>query len=311
MFKQPPFWHQSCSLWSCVLWPLGQIYGLIIAARFLLTKPFVAPIPVICVGNLSVGGAGKTPVCLALAQMLKNHRPYFLTRGYLGSLSEPTLVNLKKHQAGEVGDEALLLAKAAPTIMSKDRVAGAKLAFELGAGLIIMDDGFQNPSLQKDVSLLVFDDYSLGNGCIFPAGPLRESLRQGMKRADGIILLGSKKVQTFLPIFMAQAQVLGLKEKEKLMAFCGIGQPLKFFNALRKAGHELVLTQSFPDHYVYSENDLKSLWEAAQKVKAKVVTTSKDWVKLPEKWQKKIQVVDIHLAFKNQNSLVKFITEKL
>ena len=186
--KTPKYW-QSNSLLSKVLTPLGWIYGALTQVRLKLTKAPHVKVPVICIGNITAGGTGKTPVALSIAKILTSevYHPFFVSRGYGGKLQN-IIVNNKKHSAKDVGDEPLLLSRQAPVVVDANRYNGAQLAIKEGADLIIMDDGFQNPSLYKDLSFLVFDgNYGIGNGKIIPAGPLRETFIQGIKRADAII----------------------------------------------------------------------------------------------------------------------------
>src|SRR5689334_9487873 len=189
--RAPEFWRQRGAL-ARLLAPLGTLYGLSVAIKARLATPFDPGLPVICVGNLTAGGSGKTPIAIALAEMLRarGHRPYFLTRGYGGTERGPALAS-RGHSAQVMGDEALLLARAAPTIVARDRAAGARLAKEKGASVLVMDDGHQNFSLRKSLSLVVVDaETGFGNGFQIPAGPLREPVAQGLARADAVILMG-------------------------------------------------------------------------------------------------------------------------
>src|SRR6478736_1249899 len=189
--RAPDFW-QKPSLQAQLLAPLGALYGFSVALKARLANPFDPGIPVICVGNLTAGGSGKTPVAMAVAELLraKGHRPYFLTRGYGGSEHGPALAS-RGHSAAQMGDEALLLARTAPTIVARDRAAGARLAREKGATIVVMDDGHQNFALRKNLSLVVVDGESgFGNGFQIPAGPLREPVAQGLARASAVIIVG-------------------------------------------------------------------------------------------------------------------------
>ena len=193
--KSPKFWQKKNTFLGKVLSPLGRIYAWGLRRKLKKTKPYRSKIPVVCIGNLVMGGVGKTPLAVSVAEYFKMNgmRPVFLTRGYGGGLSN-VLVDLDKHTAKDTGDEALLLARIAPTIVDADRARGAKTAEKIGADVVIMDDGFQNPQLVKDLSFAVFDGrYGFGNGKVFPAGPLREPVEDGLQRADAFIVVGKDK----------------------------------------------------------------------------------------------------------------------
>src|SRR5471032_2077806 len=198
--RAPDFWQRRGAA-AALLAPLGWLYGATVASKARSSKGFDPGLPVICVGNLTAGGSGKTPIAIAIAEMLraKGHRPYFLTRGYGGSTSGPALAT-RGHSAQVMGDEALLLARTAPTIVARDRAAGARLAAEKGASVLVMDDGHQNFTLRKTLSLVVVDaETGFGNGFPIPAGPLRESVAQGLARADAVVLVGSERSEDGLP----------------------------------------------------------------------------------------------------------------
>jgi len=293
--REPAFWWQPGSWLSLALKPVGWIYGAIAAARFQQEGRDVG-IPVICVGNYHVGGAGKTPTVLALLDLLQRagERPFVLSRGYGGTLKGPALVDLARHSAHDVGDEPLLLAAAAPVVVSRDRVAGAELARAQRASVIVMDDGFQNPSLQKELSLIVVDGVrGIGNGAVFPAGPLRAPLAPQLERTAVLIIVGDGPAADDLAAAVAargglvcrarlaadQSSVAALAGK-RVLAFAGIGDPDRFFATLRENGIEVAASRRFPDHHRYRDSELAVLEAAARRDGLALVTTTKDLVRL-------------------------------
>jgi len=231
--RAPDFWRRDGAV-ARLLAPLGVFYGLSVALKARLAKSFDPGIPVVCVGNLTAGGSGKTPVAIAIAEMLRaqGHRPFFLTRGYGGSERGPALAS-RAHNAAVMGDEALLLARTAPTIVARDRAAGARLAKEKGATVLVMDDGHQNFSLRKAMSLVVVDaGTGFGNGFQIPAGPLREPVSQGLCRADTVVLVGrgTPELGNYSgPVLRAHlAADGGALAGRQVFAFAGIGRPEKF-----------------------------------------------------------------------------------
>jgi len=298
--QAPRFWYPkrkgSLPFEARLLWPLGALYNAGARLRSIVSKTERAPLPVICVGNLTVGGTGKTPAVIALAEMLidMGRNPVILTRGYGGSEAGPLHVDLKSHEAASVGDEAMLLARAAPVIVSRNRAAGALLAAEKGADIILMDDGFQNPTIAKDYSLIVVDGRRfLGNGCVFPAGPLRENAYTGLGRADAILIMGGDPGLPLPPELEAfrgpklraglEPQVHAALLKDiKVLAFAGIGTPEKFFRTVKSLGARVMAEVSFPDHHPYTERDIRNLKRRALELEADLVTTEKDVVRLPE-----------------------------
>lgn len=293
--RAPAFYFRPPGLASRLLAPAGAIYGAAAALR-MRRRGTHARVPVVCIGNLTLGGAGKTPTALAIGKLLGalGERPAFLSRGYGGRDAGPVVVSPKRHHAAEVGDEPLLLARAYPTIMARDRVSGARLAADLGASVLVLDDGFQNPSLTKDVSLVVHDGASgIGNGSVFPAGPLRAPLRTQLRLAQGLVRVGatggrdpvtSLAAEMELPIFEARlvpdaATALILAGK-KALAFAGIGHPAKFFATLAEMGVEAVEKVSFPDHHMYTAEDAHMLLQTAAARGLILLTTEKDLVRM-------------------------------
>lgn len=285
--KTPSFWNTN-TLTSKLLTPISKIYGYITKKRIDNANPYKSSAKVICVGNITAGGVGKTPISIALAKqyLSQNKKVFFLTRGYKGKLKN-ILVDLNIHSPKETGDEARLLAQTAPTIISPDRKKGAMLAESLGAEIIIMDDGFQNPSLYKDESYLVFDGkIGIGNGKIIPSGPLRETLENGLKRATSVIIMGEDetnlKQKITLPCYKGTIipQKLDLKTK-KVYAFAGIGHPNKFYLTLQNEGYEVVKTKDFEDHHAYTNDEILALKKEAKAQNLALITTEKDYVKIP------------------------------
>jgi tetraacyldisaccharide 4'-kinase len=293
VLEAPDFWWRERSLTSYALAPLGALYGAI-AARRMRRPGRRAPIPVICVGGLTLGGAGKTPTALAVAALTAEmgRRPGFVTRGYGGSEPGPVLVDPARHSAAEVGDEPLLLARAHPTVAGRDRLAGVRLLARLGCDLAVMDDGFQSPSPTKDLSLLVVDAArGIGNALIFPAGPLRAPLGAQMRRADAVLMVGQAgaagvvvraAARCGVPLLAARtepARTRGYKRK-RYLAFAGIAHPGKLYQSLCAAGARVEATVGFPDHHPFSETDCQELLDRAAADRLTPITTEKDMARL-------------------------------
>lgn len=271
-----------------------------------------APVPVICVGNAVAGGAGKTTVALDLLARLqaRDIAAHALTRGYGGSEKGPLRVDPRVHDSGRVGDEALLLATVAPTWVSADRAAGAREAVAAGAGAIVMDDGLQNPTLHKDLSLLVVDGgYGFGNGRVIPAGPLREPIEAAVARCRAVVLIGEdeagvrRMLPTGVPVLRARpvpSPEIGDLAGKPVLAFAGIANPDKFFNALMAAGAVLVAREAFADHYPYDPSDMQALVRDAGRLKATLVTTPKDAVRVPLPFREQLAVVGVSLAWESE-----------
>jgi len=315
--KTPKYW-QSNSIISKLLEPIGLIYGGLTAMRLKFKKSRKTEVPVICIGNITAGGTGKTPVSVSIAKMLATEmfHPFFVTRGYGGKLQD-IIVNNKKHTATDVGDEPLLLSKQAPVVVNANRYLAAKKAVEQGADVIIMDDGFQNPGLYKDISFLVFDGhYGIGNGKIIPAGPLRETLEDGTKRADAVIILGKDKhnlaQRCGLPVFFGHTEASQANlDNQDVLAFAGIGHPQKFYHTLKQQGFNVVKTIDFPDHHFYTREELDAIIEQAKQLKAQIYTTSKDFVKIPPLYSQDINVLEIAVVWDNPEELTSFIKQKI
>jgi tetraacyldisaccharide 4'-kinase len=293
--REPSFWWREPGIASGMLAPLAAIYGTVAAAR-LSRRGASAGAPVACVGNLTVGGAGKTPTALALARMLAaaGERPVFLTRGYGGRLPGPVQADAVRHGANDVGDEPLLLARTAPTIVARDRVAGARMAVAVGASVIVMDDGFQNPSLAKDFSVLVVDARrAIGNGQVIPAGPLRAPLPAQIAHAHAVVVVGAlprpaaitaaargRDIPLFEARLVPDADAVAALAGRRVLAFAGIGDPQKFFATLAEAGVTIAAERSFPDHHCYTGIEARTLCDEAERTGVALVTTEKDLVRL-------------------------------
>jgi tetraacyldisaccharide 4'-kinase len=292
--REPAFWWRTPGIAAALLAPVAAGYGAIAAQAFKRTG-YRARVPVLCVGNLTVGGSGKTPAAIAIASLFLavGARPVFLTRGYGGRLAGPIRVDPRLHCAADVGDEPLLLARVATTIVARDRVAGAALAESVG-NLIVMDDGFQNPSLSKDLALLVVDcRRGIGNGHMIPAGPLRAPLTLQLDHADAVLCVGdtngARKViaeanSRGLPVFRGRLEpdptALAALEDHKVLAFAGIADPGKFFATLTLAGVATAATASFSDHHRYTAEEARNLLVRAERDALYLVTTEKDLVRL-------------------------------
>jgi tetraacyldisaccharide 4'-kinase len=315
--RAPDFWHgDRGQIAPRLLAPLSAVFDAATRLRKFTTKPWRAPIPVICVGNLTVGGAGKTPTVLALADRLQamGLRVGCLSRGYGGREPGPLEVDPERHQAADVGDEPLLLAGAAPTWIARDRKDGARAAIAEGIDVLLLDDGLQNPTLAHDIALVVVDaEYGFGNGRLLPAGPLREPVARGLARAAAVVLIGedchdmARMLTGHVPVVLrarlaADDAALGLKGR-KVLAFAGIGRPAKFFATLESVGAELVDRLPFADHHRYTPDEVMQLVEAAQEAGAVPVTTAKDFVRLPNGSQHMVTPVGVHLQFDDPEAL--------
>ena len=303
----PKFWSTQNRI-SGVLTPLAFLWKIAAQTRQSLLTPWRSSVPVICVGNIVVGGAGKTPLAIALAKYLisQNYTPHFLTRGYGGSEYGPLYVDPQQHIAQQVGDEALMLAAVAPTWVSKNRATGAKRAIAQAADVLIMDDGFQNTSLYKNISLLAVDGgYGFGNKRVMPAGPLREGLVDGLSRADMAIVTGADetdvihRIQSYCPAYTAflSPQPNVAVDGKSVFAFAGIGRPEKFYATLRNIGCNVKGTKNFPDHHRFTSDQIMWICDRATELDAVPVTTEKDYVRLPDDVKSKIEFLQISLEW--------------
>lgn len=318
--RPPEFWNiregrDGAPILRTLLRPLGALYAWFGQRRHKKTAPFDPGIPVICVGNATLGGTGKTPVAIYLMRSLRRLgvNAHGLTRGYGGQLKGPVTVN-PRHTADEVGDEPLLIARSGPVWVAEDRDLGAKAALSEGADAIIMDDGHQNPTLRKTLSFLVVDaEVGFGNGCVFPAGPLREPLHDALSRTDAVILMKPSPdyeidphlarqlaEQTVIPAYLAPKHN---PPKGRLYAFAGIGRPNKFFDQLRRLGADIVEEVPFADHHPFSTSDVERLFFLASEHDATLITTEKDYVRLPTGYRKGVHFFPVEVKFEDELTL--------
>ncbi len=314
MPRAPRFWarpRQAPGWQARVLAPLGWLWAAVTRRRLARPPGARLPVPVICVGNLTAGGAGKTPTVIALIERLKarGRDVHVISRGYGGSLAGPVRVDPRRHDAAEVGDEPLLIAAFAPVWVARDRAAAGRAAVAAGAGVVVMDDGFQNPALAKDLSIVVVDaGYGFGNGRVMPAGPLREPVAEGLARAGLVLAIGPEPARVALAAEwpeigarpVAGADIVPLRtgmdwQGLRALAFAGIGRPEKFFASLRGLGVELVGTHAAADHAPYARALLGRLEAEARARGAQLVTTEKDAVRLPAWFRPKVLVLPVRL----------------
>jgi tetraacyldisaccharide 4'-kinase len=293
--REPEFWWRPDGLTSRLLSPLGLLFGTIAGVR-LRQSGTAAGIPVICIGNLTLGGAGKTPTAILVAQILTaaGRNPFLLSRGYGGALPGPVHVDAVHHRAYDVGDEPLLLAVSAPTIVARDRAAGAAAARAAGAKSIVMDDGFQSPNLKKNLSILVVDGQrGIGNGRVFPAGPLRAQLHAQLSRAQAMLVIGRGEageslasaarahgLQIFHGRLEPDAAAIAKLKGKPVMAFAGIGHPPKFFRTLRDAGIDVRVEIAFADHHRFGRDEAVELMARAEREGLSPATTAKDLTRM-------------------------------
>ncbi|HTW35929.1 MAG TPA: tetraacyldisaccharide 4'-kinase [Rhizomicrobium sp.] len=302
--RAPEFWSRP-SLAAAALSPAGWFYGAVTDWKRTHASPYRARAKVVCVGNLTAGGSGKTPVVEAIVRNLKARGlcVMILSRGYGGRLSGPVLVNREAHDAADVGDEPLLLAEIAPVVVARDRRRGAILADAQRADVVVMDDGYQNFALQKDVAIVVVDaEKGFGNGRIIPAGPLRESVSGGLARADAVVLVGDGMPALHGysgPVLRAKLVPRGGETlaDRKVIAFAGIGRPEKFFGTLRDMNAEVIEAHAFADHHAFNAGEMTRLKTAAKENSAVLVTTEKDYVRLTPADREGIAVLPIEAKF--------------
>jgi tetraacyldisaccharide 4'-kinase len=317
--RAPGFWSGgSGGIAPLLLSPIAALYGAATARR--VAQPgWKAPIPVVCCGNATAGGAGKTTVALDIGQRLANRgvAAHFLTRGYGGTLKGPALVEPDKHDSKAVGDEALLLASIRPTWVAGDRQAGGQAAVAAGAQAIVMDDGLQNPGLVKDLSLLVVDGgYGFGNGRIIPAGPLREPVLAAAARCQAAVLIGTDEsgaagqLPPNLPVLRARlvpGPEAELFAGQPVFAFCGIATPRKFFNTLQEVGAVVAGRVPYADHYPYDAGDLRDLLAEAERLRAIPITTAKDYVRIPPAFRSRVKVLTVKLQWEDPLALERLL----
>jgi len=304
-----------------LLTPLSWIWAWATARRIAGRRPIDPGVPVICVGNLTMGGTGKTPVVREIARRLGGH---VLTRGYGGSQAGPLRVDPARHSAADVGDEPVMLAADLPVWVARDRAAGALAAAQAGARVIVMDDGHQNPSVAKTLSLVVVDgetrngEWPFGDGRVFPAGPMREPLKAGLARADAAIVLLPADLEapdpellaalSAVPVLVARLQAVEPPPPGPQVGFAGVGKPWKVERALLAAGCALKDFWPYPDHHAWTEADLRRLADRAQQYDAGLVTTEKDWARLPAAWRPRIKPWPVHAIFDDEAALDRLLS---
>ena len=321
----PQWWYErgrrSMPVTRGLLTPLSWTWAVVTARRIAGARPVDPGAPVICIGNVTMGGAGKTPVVREIAQRLAERgvAAHVLSRGYGGQLAGPMRVEPARHTSAEVGDEPLMLAGDTPVWVARDRSAGATAAAEAGAGAIVMDDGHQNPSVKKALSLVVVDgetrndEWPFGDGRVFPAGPMREPLAAGLARADAVILLLPADLAAPdpallaqlapTPVLIAHLEPAAGPPKGPLVGFAGVGKPWKVERALKAAGAELADFAPFPDHFAYDAASLERLAARAQQFGAGLITTEKDWIRLPPEWRARITAWPVRARFDDPAAL--------
>ena len=325
--REPYFWRvtdkrsrAAAPMSKLLMTPLSMLYRYAGERRIRTTTPIDAGLPVICIGNLTLGGAGKTPVTeIARAHYAaRSLRTASLSRGYRGSLEGAHRVDPARHTASEVGDEPLMLSASGESWVSKDRPAGARAMKAAGVQLIVMDDGHQNPTLKKTLSIVVIDAGNpFGNGHVFPKGPLRERVADGLARADGVVLMGDGDIPEQLaslsgPILRARLVALAPLPPGRYVAFAGIGRPARFFDALQKqSGVELAEGAPYPDHHMFTSDDLSFLMKLATERNARLVTTDKDHVRLPTDMQAQVLRSSVRAQFEDPAALAALLDRAL
>jgi tetraacyldisaccharide 4'-kinase len=329
----PRWWYKrgrrEMATTRTLLTPISWIWALATARRIARGRAVDPGVPVICVGNLTMGGAGKTPVARAIVALLRSRgrRPHILSRGHGGRLTGPVRVDPARHTAAEVGDEALMMAADGPVWIARDRAAGARAAARGGAEVIVMDDGHQNPTVTKALSLVVVDgetrdeEWPFGDGAVFPAGPMREPLNAGLARADAVVLLlpadlpaPDGELVALLarkPLLIARLEPVAPPPPGPQIAFAGIGKPWKMERALKAAGCDLVDFAPLPDHEPIAEETLRFLADRAAALGAGLVTSEKDWVRLSLAWRERVVAWPVRARFEDEGAAERLIERSL
>ncbi|CAN7249699.1 tetraacyldisaccharide 4'-kinase [Brevundimonas sp. LjRoot202] len=318
----PRWWYdrerRHAPMARMLLKPLSWVWAAATARRIARATPVDPGVPVISIGNLTVGGSGKTPVAREILRLLRaaDIDAHALSRGYGGRLEGPIRVDLAAHTAADVGDEPLMLALDSPAWIARDRVAGARTAAAAGARALVLDDAHQNPALRKALSLIVVDgetrddEWPFGDGSVFPSGPMREPLRAGLARADAVVVLlpadapgaDPELLATFgaLPVFVARLQPAAPPPPGPLVGFAGIAKPWKVERSLKAAGAELVDFAPFPDHAAFRDQDLRFLADRAAQFGATLITTEKDWSRLTPEWRTRVVGWPVKATFEDE-----------
>ena len=327
----PRWWYQRdrrhAALTRMLLKPLSWIWAAATARRIARATPVDPGAPVISVGNLTVGGSGKTPVAREVLRLLRARGvgAQALSRGYGGALAGPLRIDPATHTAAEVGDEPLMLALDSPAWIARDRVAGARAATAGGAEALVLDDGHQNPALRKALSLVVVDgetrdgEWPFGDGSVFPSGPMREPLKAGLARADAVVVLlptdgpgvDPELLETFgpLPVFVARLEPAGPPPSGPLVGFAGIAKPWKVERSLKAAGADLADFVPYPDHAAFKDEDLRFLADRAEVFAARLVTTEKDWSRLPSTWRERVAAWPVKATFEDEAGLARLLAD--
>lgn len=319
--ESPPFWWERADWRAWALWPLASAYGAVASRNMRRARRQPVDLPVLCVGNLTVGGSGKTPVAIALARsaIKSGLKPGFLSRGHGGNFARPHIVDAEHDLARLVGDEPLLLAEHAPVAVTPDRAAGAALLAARGCDFLIMDDGFQSARIAIDYALIVLDArYGVGNGHVIPAGPLRAPLVDQLRYADAVMTVGegeaasdvvrkaSRAGRSFFQAQLVARETTAIKGR-RFLAFAGIGHPEKFFDTVTAAGATVSLARSFPDHHVYADDELEELVSTARLAELDLITTAKDAARLrgttlPEGFAERLSVLKVEAVFEVESA---------
>lgn len=325
--REPWFWRagldpksrQAAPVTRTLLTPLAALYAWAGARRIRRAVAWTPPIPVIVIGNLTLGGAGKTPVadCVRARLQARGLRAGTLSRGWKGKAAGPLRVDPEAHDAAKVGDEPLMLAASGEAWIARDRVAGIQAMAQAGVQVVVMDDGHQNPGVARALSLVVIDAGSpFGNGFVFPKGPLREPVRAGLSRAHAVVMMGDGDVPAEIlaaqrPVLRAHLVPLGPPPKGRLVAFAGIGRPEKFFDGLTAAGGDIAEAVPYPDHHAFTAADLAWLERLSGERGASLITTQKDHVRLPPEWRARIGVFPVRARFEDADALDALLTGAL
>jgi tetraacyldisaccharide 4'-kinase len=328
--EAPPFWWEKADWRAYALYPVSLIYGAVAAHRMANARREKVAAPVLCIGNFTVGGTGKTPMAIALAKQAKrmNLTPGFLSRGHGGGFSKPHVVDTHHDSARHVGDEPLLLAEHGPVAVTPNRAEGARLLIEQGCDFLIMDDGFQSARIHMDYALVVVDGrHGVGNGYVIPAGPLRASVVDQVRYATALVTMGGDNAGDAVirqaarggrTIYEASTEPRNAERfaKRRFLAFAGIGHPDRFFDTITKAGGTVALSRTFADHHFYTEEELDELALTANKADLELVTTAKDAARMrhglaPRAFVDRLNVLEIDAVFENRLAAQRIVEETL